>query len=192
MATPANKQTKTAPKGSVKPEPDTGKEDEDAAPPKKRSLLKVALLLTLLLLIAGGGGTWYALQGGEPAATGKPAAAKAAKGKKQEPALPPVFVTLEPFTVNLRNVDGSSNYLQVGLVLKITDESFVEAIKLHMPEIRNRILLLLTSKSAGELATPEGKKTLSTDLAHEILQPLAGRMAAKDLDSVLFTSFVIQ
>ncbi|MBE0621520.1 MAG: flagellar basal body-associated protein FliL [Burkholderiales bacterium] len=190
MATTATKQPKTAPKTSAKQEPDAGAEDA-AAPKKKRSLLKIALLLTPLLAIAGGG-AFYFLQGEQPAAVGKHGAAKGAKAANQEPAKPPVFVTLEPFTVNLQYGDSSSQYLQVGLVLKITDDTVAEAIKLYMPEIRNRVLLLLSSKSASDLATAEGKKTLSTELAHEILQPLTGKVPAKGLDSVLFTSFVIQ
>jgi flagellar FliL protein len=190
MATTATKQVKTAPKNPAKQEADAGAEDS-APPKKKRSLLKIVLLLTPLLAIAAGA-AFYFLQDEQPAETDKRAPAKGAKAAKQEPAKPPVFVTLEPFTVNLQHGDSSSQYLQVGLVLKISDDAVAEAIKLYMPEIRNRVLLLLSSKSAGDLATAEGKKTLSTELAHEILQPLTGKVPAKGLDSVLFTSFVIQ
>ncbi len=196
MATTATKQSKTAPKNAAKQAPEAA--EEAAAPAKsRRSLLKIVLLLTLLLGGAGGG-AWYFLQDRQPAEATKPGPAKAAKTAKtakakHEPATPPVFVTLEPFTVNLQHGgDSSSQYLQVGLALKVSDEAFVEAIKLYMPEIRNRVLLLLSSKSADNLATAEGKKTLSTELAHEILRPLAGKVPAQGLDSVLFTSFVIQ
>ncbi len=103
-----------------------------------------------------------------------------------------MYVTLEPFTVNLQQENASSQYLQVGLALKMTDAASVDAIKLHMPEIRNRVLLLLSVKRASEISTADGKKTLSTELTREIVQPLAGNAAAKGLDSVLFTSFVIQ
>ncbi len=197
MATTATKQPKTepktAPKNSARQEPETGA-GEAAAPAKsKRSLVKIALLLTPLLAIAAGG-AWYFLQDQQPAEATKPGAAKGAKAAtaKQVPSKPPVFVTLEPFTVNLQQGDSSSQYLQVGLSLKVTDAEFVDAIKLYMPEIRNRVLLLLSSKSAGDLATAEGKKTLSAELAREILQPFAGKLPAPGLDSVLFTSFVIQ
>ncbi len=193
MATTATKQTKTAPKTPAKQEPETGAAEAAAPAKNKRGLLKIVLLLTLLLGGAGGG-AWYFLQDQQPAEATKPGAAKAAKAAnaKQVPSKPPVFVTLEPFTVNLQQGDSSSQYLQVGLALKVTDAEFVDAIKLYMPEIRNRVLLLLSSKSAGDLATAEGKKTLSTELAREILQPFAGKAPAPGLDSVLFTSFVIQ
>ena len=159
-----------------------------AAPPKKRRLLKILLPLALLLG-AGGGGAWYFLQDHPPPAAGKPGAAKAAKAV---PAKPPVFVALEPFTVNLQHDEASPQYLQIGLALKVADLTVVEAVKLHTPEIRNRILLLLTGKSARDISTVAGKQALSTELAREIGQPLAGSVPAAAINAVLFTSFVIQ
>jgi flagellar FliL protein len=190
MANTATKQSSTAPKAPAKQKPDT--DVEEAAPPakKKLSLLKIVLLLTLLLG-AGGGGAWYFLQDQEPKAAAKPAAAKAATVKPVS-SKPPVFVALEPFTVNLQHEDASPQYLQVGLALKVADAAVVDAIKLRMPEIRNRVLLLLSGKKASEISTSEGKKTLSAELTREIVQPLAGSVPAQGLDSVLFTSFVIQ
>lgn len=193
MATTAPKQSKTAPKTPAKQEPVA--EGEDAAPPakKKRSLVKIGLMLTLLLGGAGGG-AWYFLRGQEPepaAAAAKPGAAKAATAKPVS-SKPPVFANLEPFTVNLQHEDAAPQYLQVGLALKVTDAAIADAIKLRMPEIRNRVLLLLSSKKASEISTLEGKQTLSTELAREIVLALANSAPAQGLDSVLFTSFVIQ
>ena len=190
MATSANKQSRTSAKTKTPPEPESV--DDDVAPPpkKKGSLLKILLLATLLLAVAGGG-AWYFVRGQEPAAPHKAGAAKTAKNKAVSDK-PPAFVALEPFTVNLQHDDASAQYLQVGLSLKLTDDTLAEAIKLHMPEIRNRVLLLLSSKKASEISTLEGKKALSAELMHEIAQPLTGGATAPGLDSVLFTSFVIQ
>ena len=191
MATTAPKQSKTAPKTPVQKVPDT--DAGEAAPPakKKRSLLKILLLLTLPLGGGAAGGAWYFLHDEQPAVPAKPGTAKAATAKPVA-SKPPVFVTLEPFTVNLQHEDASPQYLQVGLALKVTDAAVGDAIKLHMPEIRNRVLLLLSGKKASEISTTEGKNTLSTELSREIAQPLAGSVPAQALDSVLFTSFVIQ
>jgi len=190
MANTATKPSNTAPKTPARQEPDT--DVEEAAPPakKKRSLLKMLLLLTLPLGGAGGA-AWYFLQDHESAPAPKPGAAKAATAKSVS-SKPPVFVTLEPFTVNLQHEEASPQYLQVGLALKVTEPAFADAIKLHMPEIRNRVLLLLSGKKASEISTSEGKKTLSTELTREISQPLAGSIPPQGLDSVLFTSFVVQ
>jgi flagellar FliL protein len=190
MATTPSKQSKPAPKTPAQKTPDT--DVEEAAPPakKKRGLLKILLLLALLLGGAGGG-AWYFLNGHETEAASKPGAAKGAAAKPVH-AKPPVFVTLEPFTVNLQQEDAAPQFLQVGLALKVSDAAFGEAVKLHMPEIRHRVLLLLSGKKASEISSAQGKTTLSSELTREIVQPLAGSMPAAGLDSVLFTSFVIQ
>lgn len=189
MATTATRQARTATKTRVPQGPDA--DAGEAAPPhsKTRSLSKILFLLALTLAAAGGG--WYFLQDQQPAPAAKTRGAKAAAAK-HDPSKPPVFVNLEPFVVNLLHADSSPQYLQVGLSLKVADEDLVDAIKLHMPEIRNRVLLLLSGKTAGEISTPDGKKTLATDLAREIVHPLAGRAPKRALESVLFTSFVIQ
>ncbi|HRH12889.1 MAG TPA: flagellar basal body-associated protein FliL [Azonexus sp.] len=173
MANSTSKDPKAAPKDE---------EPAPAAPGKKRLILIIALVLVVVL--AGAGGAWYFLKSPPPAADGKPDTSKTAK--------PPVFVPMEPFTVNLQHDDLSPQYLQVGLSLKVADSAVVDALKLHMPEIRNRVLLLLSSKKASDITTLEGKQALSAELMHEISQPLAGSAQAKGVESVLFTSFVIQ
>jgi flagellar FliL protein len=182
--------SKTDPKAPVKDAAGTDAKEAAAPPKKKRSLLKILLLLALVLGGAGGG-AWYFLKDDQSAANGKPGAAKAATAKAV-PLKAPVFATLEPFTVNLQHEDASPQYLQVGLALKVADAVVVDAVKLHTPEIRNRVLLLLSGKKASEISTSEGKQSLSKELMREIGQPLAGSVPAAGIDSVLFTSFVIQ
>jgi flagellar FliL protein len=190
MATTTTKQPKADPKAAPRQEAQSDAAETAANPKKKRGLLKLLLLLVLLLGGAGGG-AWYFLQQNHAAAAAKPGAANGAAAKPAA-SKPPVFVTLEPFTVNLQHDDTSPQYLQVGLALKLADAGAVDAIKLRMPEIRNRVLLLLSGKKASDISSVEGKQTLSTELVREISQPLAGSVPAPALDSVLFTSFVIQ
>ena len=82
------------------------------------------------------------------------------RGSQRSKAKPPVFVSLETFTVNLQP-EHSEQHLQTNLTLKVEDSRTVEEIKLHMPEVRNRILLLLSSKTASQLMTVEGKRKLA-------------------------------
>ncbi len=103
----------------------------------------------------------------------------------------PVFLSLETFTVNLEP-ENSDQHLQTNLTLKVGDNEAVNMIKLHMPEVRNRVLLLLSSKTASQIATVEGKKKLATELLAEINQPFEEGSGGQAVESVLFTSFVIQ
>jgi flagellar FliL protein len=152
-------------------------EPSGEAPKKKKG--KLLLILAILSVLAGGGGAaWYFLQPGSPEA-------------KEEKPKPPVFVTLETFTVNLQS-DGGERYLQVGIDLKVTDQAVADAIKVHMPEIRNGVLLLLSSKRSEELASVEGKQKLSAEIQEQVNKPLRLRVGSKGVIGVYFTSFVIQ
>ncbi len=118
-----------------------------AEPPKKKARWLIPAVSGLVLLAGGGGAAWYFL-----------AHKSAERAPVAKPAAPPIFVTLEPYVVNLAgDVD---HYVQVGIDLKVADAHVGDKIKEHLPEIRNGILLLLSSKSAAELATLEGKNTL--------------------------------
>lgn len=163
---------------------DKAKEEAKAAeePPKKKKG-KLFLILGILLVLggAGGGAAWYFTQSDT----------KHAEHKEEKPK-PPVFVTLETFTVNLQADGGGEHYLQVGIDLKVTDQSVVDLVKLHMPEIRNGVLLLLSSKNAEQIASLEGKQKLSMEIQEQVNKPLNAKATGKGVIGVYFTSFVIQ
>lgn len=157
-------------------------EDQGAeAPKKKKNLLLMLGVLVVLASSVGGGAAWYFLQ----SANGH------GEAQKEEKPKPPVFVTLDTFTVNLQG-DGGEHYLQVGIDLRVADQAVVEAVKLHMPEIRNGVLLLLSSKRSEELTSMEGKQKLSAEIQDQVNKPLNLKGDNKGVVGVYFTSFVIQ
>ena len=162
---------------------DKAKEEAVADEPPKKKKGKLFLVLGILLVLggAGGGAAWYFTQSDT----------KLAEHKEEKPK-PPVFVTLETFTVNLQADGGGEHYLQVGIDLKVTDPTVVDLVKLHMPEIRNGVLLLLSSKSAEQIASLEGKQKLSADIQEQVNIPLNAKATGKGVTGVFFTSFVIQ
>lgn len=162
---------------------DKAKEEAKGAedPPKKKGKLLLVLGVLLVMGGAGGGTVWYLTQSGD----------KHAEHKEEKPK-PPVFVTLETFTVNLQSDGGSDHYLQVGIDLKVTDPTVVDLVKLHMPEIRNSVLLLLSSKNTEQIASLEGKQKLSAEIQEQINKPLNAKATGKGVTGVYFTSFVIQ
>ena len=139
----------------------------DAKPAARGGKSKLMLVLGLVLLVgAGGGGAYWYTQHNK--AGGKHAA-------KVERSAPPVFVPLEAFTVNLQ-LEESPQFLQVGLSFKVRDNAVVDALKLHMPEVRDSALRLLSSQKSSILLTLEGKKKLANDLVatvNAILDPAA-------------------
>lgn len=99
---------------------------------------------------------------------------------------------LDTFTVNLQSEDSESHYLQVELVIKANETEVVNVITRKMPEIRNQILLLLSSKKPSEISNLEGKQQLSQDIAKAVKSKIESEILQDDILDVLFTSFIIQ
>ena len=153
----------------------------DAAPPKSSKKLIIIIALAVVLLGGGGGGAWFFMHSKDD---------KSAH-KEVKKAVPPVLVPMEPFTVNLQPENGDQ-FLQVAFTLQVSNEQQVELIKSNMARVRNRVLLLLSSKKASELSTPEGKSQLSSELMAAIRQPFVEKGEPQEVTDVLFTSFIIQ
>jgi flagellar FliL protein len=155
----------------------------DAAPAAKGGKKKLIIIIAavLLLVLGGGGAAFFMLKkppadaedGAEDGGHGKAAAhAPAPKAAvKREHGKPPVFVPLDPFTVNLADKE-SERYAQIGLTLEIDDAKTGEELKLYMPAIRNNILMVLSHKTAEQLLTREGKDKLAQSILYAAVRPL--------------------
>lgn len=82
-------------------------------------------------------------------------------------------------------------YLQVEIVLKLASPEVGDKIKTYMPVIRNRLILLLSNKSAEQLGPIEGKQKLVLESRDTINQGL-GLTEKNGVTEVLFESFIIQ
>ena len=80
---------------------------------------------------------------------------------------------------------------QVGIVYQVNDDKIGDSMKLHMPILRNRLLLLLSAKHPSELASSEGKKKLVDELVIAARESLPGT-GDKGVTGALLGSFVIQ
>ncbi|MBC7414257.1 MAG: flagellar basal body-associated protein FliL [Herminiimonas sp.] len=158
-------------------------EAEDDAPVAKKSSKKLIIIILLVVLLAGGGGAAWFFMGQKESAGAKHAKVEAVK--------PPVFLVVEPFTVNLQS-EGTEQFLQAAFTLQVGSAEQVDQLKLYMPQVRSRLLLLLTSKKASEINTAEGKKKLSNEIMAAVKQPFSAGAKPQEINDVFFTSFVIQ
>jgi flagellar FliL protein len=165
---------------------DTAAIAADTAPAKKKGKLKLILLIVGVLMVLGGGGV-AAYQYFMPHSHAPKAPA---------PPPPPVFFALDAFTVNLAPADdsgdGNDRYLHVGLTLQLDNAKTQEELVSHMPEVRSRILLLLSSKRPQDLNTTDGKHKLALEIAHAIAEPFKPETEKHTVNDVLFTEFVVQ
>lgn len=133
---------------------------ETAGAPGGKKKRVVIIIGAVVALVVCGAGAWLLL------GTGK----KGEHAEKVVVSAPPVFFTLDPFVVNLAGE--VQHYLQVGIDLKIADEHVRDRIKAHLPEIRNGVLLLLSSKQLDDLSSLEGKNQLRAEIREVVNQPL--------------------
>jgi flagellar FliL protein len=137
-----------------------------AAQPKKRGKLLLIVSLAVVLLAGGGGGAWFFMNPGDPHA-------EAAKPK------PALFMPLDVFTANLIPDGGQPQFIQVALTLKTTEQETINLVKERMPEVRNRILLVLSGKRGDDLLPVAGKEKLALDIATAVRGIIAPLLAAK-------------
>lgn len=186
----------------------------DAAPAGGGKKKLVIILVVVLLLVLGGGAAALLLlkkkpaegEDGEEAATHAPTPVP-----KPAPGTPPVFVPLDPFTVNLADKD-VDRFAQVGVTLEVVDAKFAEQIKAYMPAIRSNVLMVLSYKTSAELLSREGKEKLAREIMREAVRPMGIEIEDEDeeedpakkkkkkrrapvfnpVTNVLFSSFIVQ
>lgn len=166
------------------------------APKKGKKLLVIIVAALVLVLALGGGGlvVWKKMHPADEeedveVATVKPKAEKK-KGAKEAG---PIYVALDPFTVNLAP-DNGEQFLQIMISVEVEDLLIGDRIKSYTPKLRNNVMLLLSGKKASELITKAGKEALANeirDLINEILDAGA-KPGYGPVKEVLFTSFIIQ
>lgn len=153
-------------------------EAKPPAPAKSRKL--IVLIVTGVLVLGAGTAAAYYLLNGSPSH----AAATA-------PPVDPIFVALEPFTVNLQS-DGRSRFLHVGLTLKVEDSASQELVTKFLPEVRSRILSTLSNREADTLHTPEQKTALAGELLAALTKPFSPSRPSARISSVMYTTFILQ
>lgn len=146
MVKPVTKQTETDPPPA-----------EATTKPKSKKMLFIIIGSVLVLGIAGGAG-WYFTRGDKHDSKHAKKAEKSSEHAK--------FIALEPFTVNLQR-EAADQFLQIGITLKIVQPELEEKIKQNLPEIRSRLLVLLSGKYPSELTASEGKKKLANEIIAE-------------------------
>ncbi|MFJ3076673.1 MULTISPECIES: flagellar basal body-associated protein FliL [Pseudomonas] len=156
--------------------------------PAAKGKLKLILLLVLALLLAVGlsvGATWFIMHKSEPAPAADPAAANVKPAAIYEP-LAPAFV------VNF-NQNGRQRYMQVSITLQGRNQADLDALKVHMPVIRNNLVMMFSGQGFDSLAgSPVGQEMLrqkATAVVQEVAQKEVGKPV---VDQLLFTNFVLQ
>lgn len=103
-----------------------------------------------------------------------------------------IYLPIDPaFVVNFAS-QGKARFLQVTVEVMTRDPEMPEKIKLHMPVIRNNLMLLFSNQSYDSVSTLEGKESLREEALEVVQQILEEETGDPGVEAVYFTSFVMQ
>lgn len=161
-------------------------EEEKAGGSNKMIIIIIAALLVVLI---GTGIALFFLLGDDEA---EKVAENTEEPVVEEVVKTPIYVPLHPaFLANFED-QSSATYLQVDIQVMTYSTDVEDAIKTHMPKIRNDLLLLFSSQKFEELNTVKGKRKLSKDALKAVHDVLVAANAPSEVEDLLFTSFVMQ
>ena len=160
-------------------------------------VLLILMGLVLVLVLGMGGGMfmiWSKLSAVSPKAVVPETGAEVTPDKAKPEEIGAV-VSVDTFIVNLAD-PGGNRYLRVTMDLELVGKpadksggkTAGDELAKRMPQIRDAILMILSTKRYVDISTPEGK----TALREEILNAANGLLASSQISRIYFKEFVIQ
>jgi flagellar FliL protein len=151
--------------------------EEGEVKEKKSGSKKFIIIIAIAAVIALGGGFFTYTQ--------LIARGKEGESHKKEEAKKTALVPLDPFVVNLAE---QGRFLKVTMQLELADATNQALATEKVPQFRDAIITLISSKSAEALSSPEGKIQIKDELLLRLNQT-----AGKDIfKNIYFTEFVMQ
>ena len=167
--------------GEKKGEEKDEEKQEEAV--KKVFPLKLAVIAVLVLLVAGGGFmVWKKMSA--PKEKGQIVAIK--EKDKGKPDMGPIY-PMETFIVNLLDPSGK-RYLKIQIQLELDNEAVKQEIDRRMPQFKDAIISLLSSKTILDINSVEGKMQMRAELVALFNQYLK----SGKITNVFFMDFIIQ
>jgi flagellar FliL protein len=100
---------------------------------------------------------------------------------------PGVMFDLDPFIVNLAD-QPEIRYLKIVVKLEVESELVAADLSARVAQVRDTVLVLLSSKDVNSVRTPQGK----FQLRDEITQRVNGLLPKPGIRAAYFTDFVVQ
>jgi len=189
-------------------QPDAG---ANAEAKQKKKKLFMFIGIGLLLVLVSVGSTFFIVSKmmGSKNADGE---SDSESSETAEVAAPAIYYPLKPnFTVNF-DVNGRQRFLQTEITFMYRNPDLLKTLELHMPAVRNGLVMLLSSQVFDELQTTEGKEKLraaALQTVQDIIskeeaassekskesddkEKSAGKKSSPNIEQVLFTQFVMQ
>ena len=168
-------------------------EGAEPATPKKGSMKLIIIGVVVLLAVGGGGAfAWFKFLAPHKVEAKTPDAKSEKAGEahpgEQATATAKIgpILDLDPFIVNL--ADTEPRFLKVTIKLELDGLPAKAEVSERIPQVRDALLILLSSKETQSLKPTAGK----LQLRDEILQRINALLSTGQARNAYFTEFVVQ
>lgn len=145
--------------------------------PARQGSKNLIIVVLILLVALGGGAAAYVLVFNTGTAESR---------KEEKKNTKTALIALDPFVLNLSE---HGRFLKVTMQLEIADAAQQQSVAEKIPQLRDAIITLVSSKSAESVSSPEGKFQLKDELLLRANQAIGKAVMFKNL---YFTEFVMQ
>lgn len=172
-------------------------EADEANEAKSGGIKKIIIIavLGIILVGAGAGGALFLLGGGdEEMMDAEEIIADEEKEEKDvmiEDAAA-IYLDLHPAFVANFTGDSKKKYMQVYMVALAKEQESIDKLEMHMPAVRNNILMALSRKTSEDVATVDGKEKLRKEVLEVVRDTMIEKVGKADIEDLYFTKFVAQ
>ncbi|MGH1485038.1 MAG: flagellar basal body-associated FliL family protein [Cellvibrionaceae bacterium] len=172
--------------------------NEEEKPKSNKKKLILFIVLVLVLIGASIGGTLFVVKmltpEPEPVVEldedGNPIVD--VEEEVQPPKSPAIYFPLKPPLIVNYQARGRQRFLQAEITVMAREDDVIEAVELHMPMIRNSLILLFSGQIYSELQTEEGRELLRQSALLELQEIMERELGKPGIEKVLFTNLVMQ
>ena len=172
--------------------------DGEGAPKSGKGKLILFIIIGVVLIGASVGGTLLAVKFLSPEP--EPEVVLDEDGNPIDPEVeleevvksPAIYFPIKPPLIVNYQARGRQRFLQAEISLMSRDAEVISAVELHMPRIRNSLILLFSGQVYEEMQTDEGKEILRQDVLTELKNIMQEEIGKPGIEKVLFTNLVMQ
>ena len=177
---------------------DNAESTEEEGKGKSKKKLIIIIVSVLLLIVLSIGGTLFAVKmltpEPEPEVVldedGNPI--PSAEEQEAMAKMPAIYFPLKPPIIVNFQARGRQRFLQAEVTLMAREDDVIEAVELHMPMIRNSLVLLFGGQIYAELQTEEGKELMRQQALAALQEIMDKEIGKPGIEKLLFTNFVMQ
>ncbi len=150
-----------------------------------KSKRKLFAIIGLLALVAAGAGGYYFFMGSTESE-------ELAEEEVEEPIPAAFYLELDPvFIINLPD-KGKQRFLQTSVTVMSRSQAAIRKFEQHMPVFRHHLNNVLSTQTISSIQSPGGIEDARVQALEQINRVLVEELGSEAIETVLFTSFVMQ